>query len=203
MQRFAVLDFETSGLSPDNGDRATEVAIVLTEAGKVVDRYQSLMNAGVHISPFITQYTGITNAMVKAAPPAAKVMMEAAQFVGGATIVAHNASFDRRFWAAELERLGQPAPNPFLCTLLLSRRIYTDAPNHQLGTLVSHLRLPKAGVAHRALADAEMAAALFHRILHDLRTVHRVSEPDPALLLKVQGCAKTAVPALLARAAGG
>lgn len=59
MTRLAVIDFETTGLSPAMGDRATEVAIVLVENGCVVDRFQSLMNAGVHIPAFITSLTGI------------------------------------------------------------------------------------------------------------------------------------------------
>lgn len=201
MSRYAVLDFETTGLSTDNGDRATEVAIVVTEGGKVVDRYQSLMNAGAYISAFITEYTGITNEMVKAAPAAAVVMKEAARFVGNTPLVAHNASFDRRFWGAELARIGLSAANPFLCTLLLSRRLYTDAPNHRLGTLVDHLRLPRAGVAHRALADAEMAASLLHRILHDLRHTHGIVNPDASLLLHLQGRSKPEMPAVLSRLA--
>jgi len=73
----AVIDFETTGISPGCGDRATEVAIVLLEGGQVVDRFQSLMNAGVRIPSFITQLTGITNAMVAGAPDAAQVMGEA------------------------------------------------------------------------------------------------------------------------------
>nr|HPL80547.1 exonuclease domain-containing protein [Burkholderiaceae bacterium] len=77
MTRIAVIDFETTGISPAMGDRATEVAIVMMEGGRVVDRFQSLMNAGVRIPSFITQLTGITNAMVAVAPPAAQVMAEA------------------------------------------------------------------------------------------------------------------------------
>lgn len=97
MNRIAVIDFETTGASPGQGDRATEVAIVLLEGDRVVDRYQSLMNAGVRIPAFITQLTGITNAMVQAAPPAVEVMAEAARFVGDTPMVAHNAAFDRRY----------------------------------------------------------------------------------------------------------
>ena len=104
MPTIAIIDFETTGMSPDLGDRPTEVAIVLTERGAVVDRFQSLMNPGMVVSSFITQLTGITNAMVKAAPPVAQVMAEAARFVGESPMVAHNASFDRKFWQAELRR---------------------------------------------------------------------------------------------------
>jgi len=199
MSAFAVIDFETTGISPDQGDRATEVAIVLMEGDRVVDRFQSLMNAGVRIPSFITQLTGISNAMVAAAPDAAEVMAEAGRFVGSTPLVAHNAAFDRKFWTAELGRLGLPAPQPFACTLLVSRRLYPQAPNHKLGSLVDYHRLPRTGAAHRALADAEMAAALLDRILHDLRTRYGVAKPDHALLMALQRTGKAAVPGLLAR----
>lgn len=194
MSRIAVIDFETTGISPGMGDRATEVAIVLTERGRVVDRFQSLMNAGVRIPPFITQLTGITNAMVASAPPAERVMAEAARFVGEVPMVAHNASFDRRYWVAELARVGLPARQPFACTVLLSRRLYPEAPSHKLGTLVDHFQLPRTGQAHRALADAEMAHELLGRIRHDLRTHHGVAEPDHAFLMALQACTRAALP---------
>ena len=199
MNLTAVIDFETTGLSPACGDRATEVAIVLVENGKVVDRFQSLMNAGLRIPAFITGLTGITNAMVASAPPAAQVMLEASRFVGDAPLVAHNAAFDRKFWQAELALTGLEAPQPFICTLLLSRRLYPQAPNHQLGSLVDYHRLPRAGQAHRALADAEMAAGLLGQIHHDLRTRHRVAQPDHALLLALQRCAKASISNFMAK----
>ncbi|MBH2020490.1 MAG: 3'-5' exonuclease [Burkholderiales bacterium] len=199
MNLTAVIDFETTGISPGCGDRATEVAIVLLENGRVVDRYQSLMNAGVRIPAFITQLTGITNAMVAGAPDAAQVMTQASRFVGDAPLVAHNAAFDRRFWQAELDRAGLAAPQPFICTLLLSRRLYPQAPSHKLGSLVDYHGLPRTGQAHRALADAEMAAGLLGQIQQDLRTRHRVTSPDHALLMALQRCAKSAVGALMAR----
>jgi DNA polymerase III subunit epsilon len=86
MSCLAVIDFETSGATPTHGARATEVAICLFEDGRIVDRYASLMNAGVRIPSFITQLTGITNEMVAAAPPADVVMREAAAFVGAHTM---------------------------------------------------------------------------------------------------------------------
>ena len=203
MPPIAVIDFETTGISPGQGARATEVAIVLLEGGVVVDRFQSLMKTGAWISPFITQLTGITNSMVNAAPDAAGVMAQAARFVGNAPMVAHNASFDSKFWQAELALAGQPAPQPFACTVLLSRRLYPQAPSHKLGVLVDYHGLPRTGQAHRALADAEMAAALLARMQHDLRTQWRVPRPDHALLMALQRCAKPAVGKLLAQHADG
>ncbi|MBS3997805.1 MAG: 3'-5' exonuclease [Hydrogenophaga sp.] len=201
MSRIAVIDFETTGISPAMGDRATEVAIVLTEHGQVVDRFQSLMNAGVRIPSFITQLTGITNAMVAGAPAADAVMREAARFVGDVPLVAHNAAFDRKFWQAELTRAGVEAAHPFACTVLLSRRLYPHAPNHKLGTLIDFHRLPRTGQAHRALADAEMAAALLGQIQHDLRTRHGMADPSHARLVTLQACTRAALPALLQRMA--
>ena len=199
MPPIAVIDFETTGISPGQGARATEVAIVLLERGQVVDRFQSLMNTGAWIPPFITQLTGITNAMVNAAPDAAQVMQDAARFVGDAPMVAHNAAFDSKFWQAELALAGLTAPQPFACTVLLSRRLYPEAPSHKLGTLVDYHGLPRTGQAHRALADAEMAAALLARMQHDLRTQWRVAEPSYTLLQTLQRCAKPKVAALLAQ----
>lgn len=205
MSCIAVIDFETTGLSPAMGDRATEIAIVLVEeaSGKVVDRFQSLMNAGRYIPSFIESLTGISNAMVAAAPAADTVMREASRFVGDAPMVAHNASFDRRFWEAELSLAGEKTTTttsqPFACTMLVARRLYPQAPSHKLGVLIDYHRLPKAGRAHRAMADAEMAASLLGQIQEDLRSRHRVARPDHELLLALQRCARPAVPGLVAK----
>lgn len=199
MSPIAVIDFETTGLSPAHGARATEVAIVLLQGGRVVDRFESLMQTGVWIPGFITELTGITNAMVAGAPEAASVMRDAARFVGDAPMVAHNAAFDRKFWQAELARADLPAPQPFACTVLLSRRLHPQAPNHRLGGLMDFHGLPRAATAHRALADAEMAAAL---LLHQQRELCQrwgVADPSHALLVALQRCAKAGVGTLLAR----
>ena len=199
---IAVIDFETTGLSPAMGDRATEIAIVLVDqaSGKVVDSFQSLMNAGRYIPSFIESLTGISNAMVAAAPAADTVMREASRFVANAPMVAHNASFDRRFWEAELGLAGEQTANqPFACTMLVARRLYPQAPSHKLGVLIDYHRLPKAGRAHRAMADAEMAASLLGQIQEDLRSRHRVARPDHGLLLALQRCAKPGVGALMSK----
>jgi len=186
METIAVIDFETTGISPEGGARATEIAAVLVRDGRIVDRYQSLMNAGAWVPPFIEALTGISNAMVRAAPPAAKVMREVADFVGGHPMAAHNASFDRKFWDAELARAGRARTQEFACTMLLARRLFPQAPNHKLGTLVEFARLPVAGRYHRALADAEMAASLLVRLEEELARRFRVGAVTHALLREIQ-----------------
>ena len=186
MDVVAVIDFETTGLSPARGDRATEIAAVILKEGKIVDRYQSLMNAGVRVPPFIESLTGISNAMIRQAPPAAQVMAEVADFVGDYPLVAHNAAFDRKFWDAELARAQRSSPRPFVCSLLLSRRILPQAPSHKLSALVEYAKLPVAGRYHRALADAEMAASLVLRLEEELCSRHRVKQVSVELLRRIQ-----------------
>ncbi len=193
MDTVAVIDFETTGISPDAGARATEIAAVLVRDGRVVGRYQSLMNAGAWVSPFIEQLTGITNEMVCAAPPAAKVMREVADFVGAHPMVAHNASFDCRFWDAELGRIRRTRGQAFACTMLLARRIYPEAPNHKLGTLVEFAGLPVAGRHHRALADAEMAASLLLKLEQELERRFGLGPITHELLRAIQSSSRHAM----------
>lgn len=197
-ERIAILDFETTGLSPAHGARAAEIGIVLIEQGQIVDRFQSLMNAGQSMPWNIAQLTGIDSAMLRAAPPAEDVMRAAAAFVGTAPLVAHNAAFDRKFWLDEMQRAGCPQTPTFACTVLLSRRLYPEAPSHSLGRIVEHLQLPAAERAHRALADALMTAHLLLRMQTDLRERWSIAEPAHALLCRLQLCQRRQIPALLA-----
>jgi DNA polymerase III subunit epsilon len=199
MEVVAVIDFETTGLSPAQGDRATEIAAVIVKDGKVVDRYQSLMNSGVRIPSFIESLTGISNEMIRQAPPAAEVMREVSDFVGDYPLVAHNASFDCKFWDAELGRIQRTRQQEFVCSLLLSRRIFPLAPSHKLGALVEYADLPVAGRSHRALADAEMAASLFLRLKDELRDRHQVNHVSVELLRRIQRAPKSQLKKCIAR----
>lgn len=200
METVAVIDFETTGLSPDMGDRATEVAVVLVKNGEIVDRYQSLMNAGVRIPSFIEELTGISNAMIRKAPPVAKVMKELATFVGNVPFWAHNASFDRKFLDAEWSRIRKQRQQEFACTMLLARRIYKASPNHKLGTLVNYLGLPCAGRYHRAMADAEMTAHLLVTMVSDLEEQYGLSHVPHEFLRSIQKAPKTKIEAYVERA---
>jgi len=185
-ERIAVIDFETTGISPSSGCRATEIAVVIMEQGVIVERYQSLMNAGVRIPGFIESLTGISNSMLRTAPPAERVMNEVAEFVGLTPLVAHNASFDQKFWDYELSRIKRTREQSFACSMLLARRLMPSAPNHKLGTLTSWAGLPNTGKAHRAMADAEMAANLTAHLSHELRNTHGIAAVSHQLLCKLQ-----------------
>lgn len=191
MARYAVLDFETNGLMPDQGGRALEVAVVLLQDSQIVGSWQSLINPGVRVPSFITSLTGITPAMIRTAPPPECVMAEVAEFVGDATIVAHNASFDRKFWQHELSRIERPHQHEFLCTVLIARRLYPWASNHKLATLVDLHNIPVDGRHHRALADANMTAHLFLRMQADLAALYQGAATQPGFLSTYQKTVKT------------
>ncbi len=186
MNRFAVIDFETNGLMPGQGGRALEVAAVMVEDGEITGSWASLMNPRVHVPAFITALTGITPAMVRSAPPPAEVMAGIHDFVGSAVLVAHNASFDRKFWQHELAMTGRESEAGFLCTVLLARRLYPWAPNHKLATLAALHNIEAEGRHHRALADAGMTARLLMRMQRDLSQLYADEYETPGFLERYQ-----------------
>lgn len=163
-----VLDFETTGLSPYHGDRAIEIGAVRIENGMIADTFQALMNPGRRISRFIEDYTGISNQMLSNALPCNEVMHEFADFIEGYNLVAHNASFDKRFLDAELSGISRQYSGNFACSMLAARRIYQGAPNHKLGTLVRYKNIQLEGAFHRALYDSEVTARLWLTMLDDI-----------------------------------
>ena len=197
-----VLDFETTGLSPDYGDRAIEIGAVKLVDGVLVDRFQQLMNPGQRISSFIENYTGITNNMLKGAPPCEEVMSEFGSFIDGYNLVAHNASFDARFLGSELGSVNQYQIGPFACSMLVSRRVYPNAPNHKLGTLVQYRSLPNDGTFHRALSDSQMTAHLWLTMINEIKTKHAFEYVAFDVMQKLSRTAKSSVFNFLHAAAG-
>jgi DNA polymerase-3 subunit epsilon len=192
-----ILDFETTGLSPDIGDRAIEIGAVSINNGQITGRFQELMNPGRRISSFIESYTGITNTMLNDARPCGEVMRDFADFIGSDNLVAHNASFDKRFLDAELERISLGYSGQFACSMLAARRIYQQAPNHQLGTLVAYLDIAVDGVFHRALYDSEMTTKLWSSMLDNIGRQYELSSIPFSLMQKLTKTPKKAVQSFL------
>lgn len=199
--RVVILDFETTGLSPGGGDRAIEIGAVKIENGQLVERFQELMNPGQRISGFIESYTGIDNAMLRDARPCGEVMHDFVDFMGDYNLVAHNASFDKRFLDAELARISSGYTGQFACSMLAARRICQHAPNHQLGTLVQYLNIPVEGEFHRALFDSEMTAKLWLAMLDSVGRDYAIAAIPFKLMQKLTRTPRHAVDSLLQRAA--
>ncbi len=192
-----VLDFETTGLSPDMGDRAIEIGAVLIEQGEITASFQELMNPGMKVSAFIEDYTGITNTMLRDAAPCEDVMERFSDFIAGHNLVAHNASFDKRFLDAEFARMSCAYSGDFACSLLAARRIFQNAPNHQLGTLVKYTNIPSVGSFHRALYDAEMTAKLWMAMLENIGERYGLFDLSFSLIQKLSKVPKKSVHAFL------
>jgi len=163
---FVVLDLETTGGSPAN-DRITEVGAVKIRGGEVLGTFHTLVDPEVSIPPLISALTGITNGMVADAEPIEVVLPCLLEFLGGAVLVAHNASFDRRFVQANLERHGyQRMANRVVCTARLARKLLPrdEVPNVRLATLAAYLGATVAP-CHRALTDAKATVDVFHSLL--------------------------------------
>jgi DNA polymerase-3 subunit epsilon len=167
---LVILDFETTGLHPERGDRITEVGLVRIEEGRITDRWSSLANTGTRMSASIQAYTGISQRMVDEAPPVDAVLREALAFIGTSDLVAHSATFDQRFLLRECRRarLGLVL-EPVICSMKLARRLYPLLVGHSLVDLARGLKLPSTELAHRAGVDAELTAHLALRMLHDVR----------------------------------
>jgi DNA polymerase-3 subunit epsilon len=127
----------------------------------------------------------------------AEVMQDFFEFIDGHNLVAHNASFDERFLRAEFKRIKKSFNGGITCSLLASRRIFQQAPNHQLATLVEYKNLPSNGVYHRALADAEVTAHLWLSLLAELQARHDIATPSFAFMAQLCKTPKHQLPKLL------
>ncbi len=162
---FVVVDLETTGGSPADC-MITEVGAVKYRGGEQLGTFDTLVNPGVPIPPFITVLTGITEAMLLPAPPIEEVLPPLLEFIGNAVIVGHNIRFDVSFLDAALTAHGYPKlDHRRVDTLGLARRLVRDeVTDLKLGTLARHLRVA-AEPCHRAYADAAATAEVLHALL--------------------------------------
>jgi len=167
MPFYVAFDLETTGLSFAS-DRVVEIGAVRFDAkGRVVDRFERLINPGRPISPGARAVNGLRDSDVAKAPGASIVLPEFLAFLAEspeAPLIAHNAHFDASFLGRELARLETPAPTcPTHDTLALARRKLPKLRNHRLETLVSHFGIAR-GVLHRAGADAMLTKELWLKL---------------------------------------
>jgi len=128
---YAIIDIETTG-GRANRDRITEVAIVLHDGEKIVDRWESLINPECSIPYNITQITGITQEMVVNAPRFYEVAKKIVEMTQGTIFVAHNVRFDYSFIKEEFKRLGYTYTRRKLCTVRLSRKAFPGLSSYIL-----------------------------------------------------------------------
>ena len=173
---FVVVDVEATGAkTPPN--RLIELGAYRIRAGRIVDKFLSLVNPEIPIPRFVATLTGISNDMVKNAPVFADLAPRWLDFVSDSVLVAHNAPFDTSFLNHEISRVypGHRMVNPHLCTVRLSRRALPDLSNHRLDTIATHFSIPIIS-RHRAGSDALATAEIFLILLTELEETHGIKD---------------------------
>ncbi|MDP2305492.1 MAG: exonuclease domain-containing protein [Pseudomonadota bacterium] len=178
---LAAVDFETTGLSPDRGDRAIEVAVVRGRYGHVPQAWSTLLHPERPVGA--TEIHGITDEMLSGQPRFVEVAPTLSRLLGGAILVAHNARFDLAFLDMECARAGLTAPEvPVIDTLGLSRRVLA-LPSHRLSAVCEHLGIGR-GRAHRALDDAEATWEMAWQLLDRADPERRLTVEDAERLCR-------------------
>ncbi|CAN5190811.1 exonuclease domain-containing protein [soil metagenome] len=162
-QLFAVIDVETTG-GGINGNRLTEVCIVLLRGNIVVEKYTTLINPEKHIPLQITALTGINNEMVSNAPKFYEVAKKIEEITRNAVFVAHNVNFDYNVLRNEFRDLGFEYNRKKLCTVRLSRKLIPGLFSYSLGRLCDSINIPIVN-RHRAEGDTDATVILFQRLL--------------------------------------
>ncbi|MCH7892555.1 MAG: DEAD/DEAH box helicase, partial [Gemmatimonadetes bacterium] len=152
---WVALDLETTGLSPKK-DRIIEIGAVKFQGHEVLDTFQSFVNPGRRLSPFIRRFTGITQAQVNEAPPFSSVVGQFALFVGSSPVVGHNLGFDLGF----LESEGLKLSNPRCDTWDLAYVMRPGLPEYSLSRLAARMNL-QHDRPHRAVDDALATKEVF------------------------------------------
>ena len=160
---FAVVDIETTGATSVGG-KITEIAIVVTDGYKIIDRYETLVNPEQKIPYFITRLTGINDAMVRTAPKFYEVAKEVINYTKDRVFVAHNSSFDYGFFRKEFKDLGYDYQRKTICTVKTARKVFPGLNSYSLGKISKHFGI-EIKARHRAMGDAEATAILFHKMI--------------------------------------
>ena len=175
--KLAYLDVETTGLSPAMGDRIVEIGIVICQGERETERLSRLVNPERPIPRDAQQIHGISDQDVADCPPFSTIADDVCNALRGHWIVGHCVRFDIGFVAMETASAGHHiTPLGCLDTCQLAAALW-DLPNNQLDTVVGALALGD-DQAHRALGDALLARAVFHRTVDELGGWSKVSLAD-------------------------
>ncbi len=168
---IAIVDVETTGLSPRYGDRVCEIAVIRRDADNSVRRFVSLVDPQRPISAGAFAVNGITPEMLKGAPRFCAIIPDLEAMLAGAVFVAHNARFDLGFVQNEYAQCSREfLSSAVLDTRLLSKR-HLNLPSNSLASVARHLHIPQPN-AHRAMADCETTLRVFDVIIDHARLRH-------------------------------
>jgi DNA polymerase-3 subunit epsilon len=160
---YAIVDIETTGsYAANNG--ITELAIVLHDGNKIIERYETLIDPQSPIPQYVQVLTGIRPEMLVGAPLFSDVAQRVYDMLKDAVFVAHHVNFDYSFIKYHLESCGFELDIKKLCTVRLSRKVFPGLQGYSLGKLCRDLEIPILN-RHRAGGDADATVILFEKIL--------------------------------------
>src|SRR5690606_31784257 len=160
---YAIVDIETTG-GYASGSGITEIAILIHDGARVVDRFTSLINPHRPIPLAIQALTGITDALVADSPAFNELAPRIFEWLADRVFVAHNVNFDYSFLKHHLAAAGYHLDVRKLCTVRMSRKLRPGLPSYSLGKLCDALGIPISH-RHRASGDAEATAILFGQLV--------------------------------------
>jgi DNA polymerase-3 subunit epsilon len=187
---YAVVDVETSGLS-SVADRVLQLAVMQLNAhGGLEDSWTTLLDPGCDPGP--VHIHGLTRARLAGSPQYDMVAQQVSRMVAGRVLVAHNASFDWQFLAAEAARAGHPlAVSGRLCTLALTRRLDVPVAGLSLGAVAQYWGVVQER-AHAADDDTRVAVEVLR---HSLVAAAQLGLLLPIVLASETGAARPVYPA--------
>lgn len=169
MDRYVVIDLETTGHASSKDDRIIEVGIVVIENEEITEKFSTFVNPLRPIPNFIQVLTNISDQDVVDAPLFEEVANEINDFFKNSYLIAHNVPFDLGFLNDELKFAGyEPLCCPVIDTVELSRILLPQAPSYKLSEVSSYLDIHH-DQPHRALSDAYVTAQLLLKLLKKLK----------------------------------
>jgi len=165
---FVVFDIETTGLSPQKGDRICEIGAVRIKNSEITDSFETLVNPQRDIPPQVVRIHGITSKDVISAPCFEEAAPKFLSFIKDSCLLAYNIKFDLGFFNYQLKSAGMEKISlPFVDILALCRRLIPHLPRFNLSSVAGYLGV-QAESTHRGYADAYTAAQVFIKLLPSL-----------------------------------
>ncbi|HOW35433.1 MAG TPA: exonuclease domain-containing protein [Candidatus Omnitrophota bacterium] len=162
---FVIFDVETTGLSPERGDRVVEIAALKVKNSKALGTFHSLVDPEREISFGAFEVNGISAEMLEGAPKSGEILPDFLKFIDGAVLVGHNVSFDLGFLREELSLNGLSLNSkiPVADTLKMARGLMPNLGRYPLWFVAQSLGI-EMRQQHRAMADVYLTYEIFCRL---------------------------------------
>jgi DNA polymerase-3 subunit epsilon len=162
---YVVIDTETTGLNPDNGDRITSISGLKIINNQIKDQFFSLIKVDIPIDPMVEEITGISNRLLKDAPSGMIAFPQFLSFISGLPVVTHNAEFDKKFLENELRILDLHDFLQYTDTLVIARKMF-PGQNCSINALLEKLNLQTQAIEGFYSSDVKNTYQIYEALKH-------------------------------------